>query len=123
MAPVYGLAENAVAVTLPPPVGVTISPTTATVLTNGTQQFTATVTNASNTSVTWTATGGTVSSSGLYTAGATTGSFTVKATSVQDATKSASAAIKPGRCGRCVRWWRWATTGRTNCAIARWPKP
>ena len=34
-----------------------------------------------------------MSSSGLYTAGATAGSFTVKATSVQDSTKSATAAI------------------------------
>ncbi len=51
------------------------------------------MTNASNTAVTWSATGGTISSSGLYTAGTATGSFTVTATSVQDSTKSASAAI------------------------------
>ena len=74
-------------------VSVSVSPTSATIQPNGTQQFAATVTGASNTSVTWTATGGTVSSSGLYTAGTTTGSFTVTAISVQDATKSASAAV------------------------------
>ncbi len=86
-------ASAAIMVTLPQPVGVSISPTSATVFTNGTQPFTATVTNASNTAVTWSATGGTVSSSGLYTAGGATGSFTVTATSVQDSTRSASAAI------------------------------
>jgi len=74
-------------------VSVGVSPTSVTIQPNGTQQFTATVTGAANTSVTWTATGGTVSSAGLYTAGVTTGLFTVTATSVQDATKSASAAV------------------------------
>jgi hypothetical protein len=77
----------------PPPVSVTVSPTSVTLFANGTQQFTATVTNASNTAVNWTATGGTVSSSGLYTAGTTTGSFSVTATSIQDPTKNASASI------------------------------
>ncbi|MBZ5673344.1 MAG: Ig-like domain-containing protein [Acidobacteriia bacterium] len=79
--------------TLPQPVSISISPTSTTVFTNGTQQFTATVTNAANTSVTWSATGGTISSFGLYTAGSATGSFTAIATSVQDPTKSASATI------------------------------
>jgi len=72
---------------------VTISPTSTTIFAGGTQQFTATVANASNTAVTWTATGGTISSAGLFTAGATTGSFSATATSVQDSTKSATAAI------------------------------
>jgi len=74
-------------------VSVAISPTTATVSTGGTQQFTASVTGTTNTSVTWTATGGTVSTSGLYTAPATTGTYTVKATSAADTTKSASATV------------------------------
>jgi hypothetical protein len=78
--------------TVPPPaVAVSLSPTSATLLTGGTQQFTATVTGSSNTSVTWSATGGTVSASGLYTAPATAGTYTVKATSAADTTKSASA--------------------------------
>jgi len=75
------------------PVSVGISPSSATVQPGATQQFTATVSHATNQAVTWTATGGTVSSNGLYTAGTTTGSFTVTATSVQDSTKSAPAAI------------------------------
>jgi len=86
-------ASATITITTPPAVNVTIAPTSVTLFPNGTQQFTPTVTNASNAAVTWTATGGTVSSSGLYTAGSATGSFTVTATSVQDPTKSASAAI------------------------------
>ena len=86
-------ASATITITLPQPVGVSISPASATLFANGTQPFTATVTNAANTAVTWTATGGTVSLTGLYTSGAATGSFTVTATSVQDSTKSASATI------------------------------
>jgi hypothetical protein len=86
-------ASAAITITLPQPVGVSISPVSATLFPGGTQPFTATVTNALNTAVTWSATGGTVSASGLYTAGAATGSFTVTAASVQDVTRSASAAI------------------------------
>jgi hypothetical protein len=76
-----------------PVVSVTVSPTSATLLPGATQQFTATVTGSSNTAVTWTATGGNVSSSGLFTAGTTTGGFAVTATSVADATKTASASV------------------------------
>jgi serine protease len=74
-------------------VSVAITPATATVSIGGTQQFTASVTGTSNTAVTWTATGGTVSTSGLYTAPSTTGTYTVKATSAADTTKSASATV------------------------------
>src|SRR4051794_33852242 len=65
-----------------PPVQVSVSPTTVTLQPGGAQTFTATVTGSSNTAVTWTATGGTVSSTGAYTAGSTAGNFTVTATSV-----------------------------------------
>jgi uncharacterized protein YjdB len=74
-------------------VQVTISPTSASVATGTTQQFTATVANSTDTGVMWTSTGGTISSSGLYTAGTTQGTFTVTATSVQDTTKSASSTV------------------------------
>ena len=77
----------------PPGVSVSISPTSASLLTNGTQQFTATVTGSSNTAVTWSAIGGAVSTNGLYTAPNTAGTFTVTATSVADKSKSASAAV------------------------------
>src|SRR5579872_2546729 len=76
-----------------PTVQVTVNPTSITLAPGGTQQFTAAVTGSSNTAVTWTATGGTITASGLYTGGQTTGSFTVAATSVADASKSATAAV------------------------------
>lgn len=77
------------------PVGVAISPTSATVSSAGTKQFAATVSNTSNTAVTWTASAGTVSSSGLFSAPSvnSTTSVTVKATSVADGTKSAQATV------------------------------
>jgi hypothetical protein len=74
-------------------VTVSISPTSASVATGGTQQFTATVTGTTNTAVTWSATAGSASSSGLYTAPGTAGTYTVTATSVTDSTKSASATV------------------------------
>jgi hypothetical protein len=86
-------AAATVTVTVPVVVSVSISPTTAALITGATQQFTATVTGSSNTAVTWSATGGTVSSTGLYTAPGTAGTFTVTATSVADPTKSASARV------------------------------
>jgi Abnormal spindle-like microcephaly-assoc'd, ASPM-SPD-2-Hydin len=74
---------------------VSISPTTATVASGGTQQFSALVTNTSNTAVTWSATSGTVSTTGLFTAPTVTATttVTVTATSVADNTKSASATV------------------------------
>jgi hypothetical protein len=85
-------------------VAVTISPTSTTVPTGATQQFTATVTGMSNTSVTWSVNGiqggnstlGTVSTGGLYTAPSTvpsTNLVTVTATGLADTTKTASATV------------------------------
>lgn len=74
-------------------VSVSITPTTASVGVGGKQQFTATV-SGSTSGVTWTATGsvGTVDSNGMFTA-AKAGTGVVKATSVSDPTKSASANV------------------------------
>src|SRR5712692_3843764 len=79
----------------PPAVAVSISPTSATVSSGGTQQFKATVYNTTNTAVTWSATAGSVSSSGLYTAPTVTANTTatVSATSVADPSKSANATV------------------------------
>jgi Zn-dependent metalloprotease len=74
-------------------VAVALTPTTATVAAGATYQFTASVTGSTNTAVTWTTTGGTVSTAGLFTAPATAGTYTVKATSAADTTKSASATV------------------------------
>lgn len=81
----------------PAKVAVVVSPKTATVVPGGTAGFTAIVSGSSNTALTWTVQesgGGTVTSSGVYTAPATVGGpFHVVATSVADGTKSDTAAV------------------------------
>jgi len=82
----------------PVPVSVSVSPPSATLTTNGQQQFTATVTGSSNTAVTWSMSpsAGTLTASGLYTAPGTISAsqaITITATSVADPTKSAAATV------------------------------
>jgi arylsulfate sulfotransferase len=79
----------------PAAAAVTISPQTAFVGAGQVQQFTATVTGESATTVTWSATVGTIDANGNYTAPATTtnAAATITATSTADATKSANAAV------------------------------
>ncbi|GAC1435200.1 MAG: hypothetical protein NVS1B11_19810 [Terriglobales bacterium] len=88
----------------PPPVIVSISPTSANVVTNGTQQFTATVSGTSNTALSWNVNGvtggnstlGTISNSGLYTAPAAIPSsaiISVVAVAQVDTTKSGIAKV------------------------------
>ena len=74
---------------------VTVSPPTASVPSAGTKQFTALVTNTSNVAVTWSASPGTISSTGFYQAPAVTvnTNATVTATSVADSTKSGTASV------------------------------
>jgi len=86
-------ASANVTVSAAPVVAVTISPVSASMLSSGTQQFKATVTGSSNTAVNWSATSGTVSTGGLYTAPSAAGTFSVTATSAADSTKSASATV------------------------------
>jgi len=80
-----------------PVVGISVAPTTQTLLVGGTQTFTATVVNTTNTAVTWSvrerAVGGTITSGGLYTAPGTAGTYHVVATSAADATKTAKATV------------------------------
>lgn len=87
-----------------PVVSIAISPPSATVQVNATQQFTAAVSGTTNLGVTWMVGGvaggnstvGTISTSGLYTAPASvlsSGSATVTVVSAADPTKSASAAV------------------------------
>src|SRR6202008_1414174 len=93
-----------VTITAATAVSVTIAPLSATVATGGTQQFSATVQNTSNTAVTWqvnggmggNATVGMISGSGLDTGPAAVPSpatGTVTAVSQADNTKSASAQV------------------------------
>jgi cytochrome b involved in lipid metabolism len=79
-------------VATPPPISVTIVPTIVSVQVGRTQQFVATVANSTQ-GVTWRATLGAVSSTGLYTAPSAAGTATITATSVQDTTKMATATV------------------------------
>jgi hypothetical protein len=105
-----GEVSNAsyVDVTAPPPVVITISPTTATVRVNRTKPFAATVQNSSNTAVIWRVNGitggnsavGTISSSGVYRAPTSVPSpavVTVSATAAADQTKTANASVTISR--------------------------
>lgn len=87
-----------------PAILVTISPMSASVTVNGIQQFTATVSNASNTSVSWqvndisggNSSVGMISSSGLYQAppaAPNPATVTIRAVSQADASKSGSATV------------------------------
>src|SRR5262245_8608861 len=72
---------------------VTVEPVTANLSPGGTQAFTATVTGASNTAVTWSASGGTITAAGLYTAPPTGGNYVVRATSTADARSTGTALV------------------------------
>lgn len=97
----FSSSETITVSSAPPPVTVSINPASATLAPNGTQQFTATVTGATDTSVSWSvdgapggnSTSGTISTAGLYTAPATLGTHTVMATSNADSSKTASASV------------------------------
>jgi hypothetical protein len=76
-------------------IGISITPASATVNSGANSQFQATVSNTSNTAVTWTASQGRVSASGLFTAPTVTKNTSVAltATSVANPRQSASANI------------------------------
>ena len=81
---------------VPPSVSVSIAPTATTLVPGASTTFTASVTNAANTAVTWAVVetgGGTITTAGVYTAPATVGTYLVRATSVADPTKSATATV------------------------------
>lgn len=91
-----------------PPVVVTVSPDTATVKTNSTATFAASVYNSTSTQVTWKvveAGGGSISSAGIYSAPSVEGTYHVKATSAADPTKSDTATVM-------------VTTGQVSVAIS-----
>ncbi|MCA1791513.1 MAG: alpha/beta fold hydrolase, partial [Thioalkalivibrio sp.] len=79
-----------------PSVGISVAPTTVTLAPNATQAFTATVSGAATTSVTWSATCGGIAGTGntiTYTAPSSAGSCSLTARSVADASRSASATV------------------------------
>jgi hypothetical protein len=81
--------------TPPPPttVSLTLSPTTASLQPGQQAQFTAAVSGTSNSLVNWATSGGTISSTGTYTAPSAAGTYIVTATSAADPTKSSSATV------------------------------
>jgi hypothetical protein len=111
------------------PVGVSVSPGNATVLAgSGTQTFTATVSNATNTAVTWQVNGvtggdatlGTISAAGLYTAPATPPAqptVRITAVSVADPTTSGSATATVAATAPPV------ASGTTGSATVSWTPP
>jgi uncharacterized protein YjdB len=83
-------------------IAVSVLPQNPTVTVGGTQQFAATVTGTTNTAVTWTvltADGGSINASGLYTAPNTEGTYTIRATSVADATNGRASCREGERTG------------------------
>lgn len=98
------IGSATVTITNPPTVTVAISPTSTSVRINRNRQFTATVQGTTNTAVTWQVNGitggnttvGRISTSGLYSAPSAVPSpatVTVRAVSVADPAKSASASV------------------------------
>jgi parallel beta-helix repeat protein len=71
---------------------VTVTPSSASIAPGATVQFAATVTGTTNTTVVWSASGGTISSAGLFIAGQTAGAYVVAAT-LSGGTIAGSAAV------------------------------
>jgi hypothetical protein len=89
---IASLAGGSAPASAPATVAVTVGPSGATLTSGGTQQFTASVSGTTNTAVTWSVSGGSISTTGAYTAPAVISQavFTVTATSQADSTKAAS---------------------------------
>ena len=97
---------SSMTITLVSSVTVSVSPATAALNGGQTVQLSATVTNALNSSVTWSTVFGTITPEGLYTAPSNMGSTltdTITATSVQDPTKFATATVTVS--SGLVGWW------------------
>jgi hypothetical protein len=86
-------ASAIITVSQPTQVAITLSPNAVSLPSGGQQQFISYVSGTANSAVTWSATGGTVTSGGLYVAPSTAGNYAILAVSVADPTKSASAAV------------------------------
>jgi hypothetical protein len=90
---------SAVTVTTPTITAITLTPASVTLAAGQTRQFSVTATLSSggtqaNPPVTWTATGGTISGSGLYTAGTTLGAYQVIATAANGKADTSAVTIK-----------------------------
>ncbi|MGA7768349.1 MAG: Ig domain-containing protein, partial [Candidatus Sulfotelmatobacter sp.] len=78
-----------------PGITISISPSRATIASNGQQQFTTSISGTADTAVTWSASAGTISSSGAFTAPKVTSttSVTITAKSVANASSHAAATV------------------------------
>ena len=87
------MATATVGVYNPASVTVSVSPATKTLVTGASFTFAATVTNAPDNTVTWSAIGGSVTSTGAYTAPSAPGTYTVTATSTWAGTNPGTATV------------------------------
>ena len=85
---------DAIVITTREPVTVTVTPSFAFANTGGTVQFSAAVTGTPDRRVSWNATVGSISSTGLYTAGATPGIFRITAISLADPSVTGSTFVQ-----------------------------
>lgn len=86
---------DAVVITTREPIIVTVTPSFSFTNAGGSVQFSATVTGTADQRVSWNVSGGgTISSTGRFTAGATAGTFAITATSVEDPQSRASAFVQ-----------------------------
>ncbi len=74
-------------------VTVSVTPTAKVLMTGASATFTATVTNAPSSAVTWSASGGTITTGGVYTAPAVPGTYTITATSIWPNTTPGTASV------------------------------
>jgi hypothetical protein len=90
-----GLGWVSISIAAKSVVTISVTPTSASVNSGATAQFSAAIANTSNTAAIWTASQGTISTSGLFTAPNVTAntSVVVTATSEADSTKSATAIV------------------------------
>lgn len=102
---------------------VAVTPSVVTLPAGATTQFTAQVSGTSNQNVNWTATGGTISATGLYTAGSVAGTFSVTATSVADpsAFDVATVTISAPPSGALGGTWEVMIAGISNCNFLAGP--
>jgi hypothetical protein len=86
----------------PSGIAVTLSPVTATIAPGETQAFTATATGTGVADVRWSASGGTITQDGRYTAPAEGGSYAIRATSARDPATGAVAIVNVTGAGLVV---------------------
>ena len=111
---------DAIVITTREPIIVTVTPSYGFVNTGDTLQFTATVTGTSDQRVSWNATVGSISGTGLYTAGTATGIFTVTAVSLAEPSSTGTAFVQVSATNVEGRYTgtgcRYNDLGEENCA-------